>query len=307
MVTSGIVLAREGSQFRVRTEQGDVTATIRGRVKRHDDRALPGDHVQLEQSATGWAIASVEPRRNALARREPGRRKERPLAANLEEVFVMTATRDPDPVLQLLDRLLVLAEVDDIPAAVIVNKIDKDPGTALLERMRRVAEDNMRHTASRAFDYSSNLFSELPPPGGFPGTRLNVFFGNINQSAWVYDPLYESYLRYVDTADPSDKGLLHPEIDRLTGRQLHFENVVVIMADIGRGTAGGAAVPGGDHDGHDRGRCPRDRGRSPGIGRVVAGGGRRSASLQAYQGRSRTDAARRPDHCEWAAARGTVR
>ena len=26
--------------------------------------------------------------------------------------------------------------------------------------------------------------------------------------------------------------MLHPEVDRLTGRQLHFENVIVIMADI---------------------------------------------------------------------------
>lgn len=120
-----------------------------------------------------------------------------------------------------------------LPHCAFVSHEDANGGEMIsLERMRRVAEDNMRHTASRAFDYSSNLFSELPPPGGFPGTRLNVFFGNINQSAWVYDPLYESYLRYVDTADPSDKGLLHPEIDRLTGRQLHFENVVVIMADI---------------------------------------------------------------------------
>lgn len=138
MVTSGIVLAREGSEFLVRTDSGDVTATLRGRVKRHEDRALPGDRVQLEQSATGLAIASVEPRRNVLARREPGRRKERPLAANLDRVFVMTATRDPDPVPQLLDRLLVMAEVDDIPAAVIVNKVDKDPGAAIIARMRQV-------------------------------------------------------------------------------------------------------------------------------------------------------------------------
>jgi len=137
-VVSGIVLAREGSQFRVRTEQGDVTATLRGRTKRHDGRALPGDHVQLESSGAEWAIASVDERRNVLARREPGGRRERPLAANLDEVFVMTATKDPDPVLQLIDRLLVLAEVDDIPAAVIVNKLDKDPGTALIERMTRV-------------------------------------------------------------------------------------------------------------------------------------------------------------------------
>ena len=137
-MVSGIVLAREGSQFRVRTEQGDVTATLRGRTKRHDGRALPGDHVQLESSGAEWAIASVDERRNVLARREPGGRRERPLAANLDEVFVMTATKDPDPVLQLIDRLLVLAEVDDIPAAVIVNKLDKDPGTALIERMTRV-------------------------------------------------------------------------------------------------------------------------------------------------------------------------
>ncbi|HKP29159.1 MAG TPA: ribosome small subunit-dependent GTPase A [Gemmatimonadales bacterium] len=137
-MVSGIVLAREGSQFRVRTGQGDVTATLRGRTKRHDGRALPGDHVQLESSGSEWAIASVDPRRNVLARREPGGRRERPLAANLDRVFVMTATRDPDPVPQLIDRLLVLAEVDDIPAAVIVNKLDKDPGTALIERMTRV-------------------------------------------------------------------------------------------------------------------------------------------------------------------------
>lgn len=137
MVTAGMVLAREGSHFRVHTGAGEVTATLRGRIRRYDDRALPGDRVTLERSATGWAIAAVEPRRNVLARREPGRRKERPLAANLEQVFVMTATRDPDPVPQLVDRLLVLAESDDIPVAVIVNKLDRDPGTALVERMRR--------------------------------------------------------------------------------------------------------------------------------------------------------------------------
>jgi hypothetical protein len=120
-----------------------------------------------------------------------------------------------------------------LPHCAFVSHEDADGGEMIsLDRLRRVAEDNMRHTTSRAFDYSSNLYSDMPPPGGFPASRLDVNFGNINQSAWIYDPLYESYLRYVDTADPSAKGLLHPEVDRLTGRQLHFENVIVIMADI---------------------------------------------------------------------------
>jgi hypothetical protein len=100
-----------------------------------------------------------------------------------------------------------------------------------VERMRAVAEDNMRHTASRPFDYSSNLYSEKTPGGGFPASQIHVFFGNINQSGWTYDPLYQAYLRYVDTADIKAQGVLHPDVDRLTGRQLHFENIVVIMAD----------------------------------------------------------------------------
>ena len=73
----GTVLTREGSHFQVLTAEGTVTAVLRGRIKRNEDRALVGDHVTLESSATGWAINSVEPRRNTLARREPGRRRER--------------------------------------------------------------------------------------------------------------------------------------------------------------------------------------------------------------------------------------
>jgi hypothetical protein len=51
----------------------------------------------------------------------------------------------------------------------------------------------------------------------------------LNQSAWVYDPLYEGWWRYVDNADEQAAGVLHPEVDRLTGRQLHVENVVVLF------------------------------------------------------------------------------
>jgi hypothetical protein len=100
-----------------------------------------------------------------------------------------------------------------------------------IDRMRAVAEDNMRHTADRPFDYSSNLYSDVAHVGGVPGRQLDVYFGSLNESAWTYDPLYDAYLRFVDSADPQARGVLHLDVDRLTGRQLHFENVVVIMAD----------------------------------------------------------------------------
>ncbi len=46
-----------------------------------------------------------------------------------------------------------------------------------------------------------------------------------------YDPWYQSWLRSTDTSDPNNAGVLHLNVDRLNRRQLHFENVIVVMAD----------------------------------------------------------------------------
>ena len=123
--------------------------------------------------------------------------------------------------------------LEKLPHCAFVSHEEANGGEMIsTERMRAVAEDNMRHTAGRPFDYSSNAYSEVPPPGGTPASQLDVFFGNINQSGWIYDPLYQAYLRQVDDADMNARGVLHADVDRLTGRQLHFENVIVLMADI---------------------------------------------------------------------------
>ncbi len=100
-----------------------------------------------------------------------------------------------------------------------------------LSRLQAVAEENMRRTANHPFNYASNVYSDMAPSGGSPASQLKVFFGNLDQSGWTYDPLYQAYLRYVDTADPKARGVLHADIDRLTGRQIHVENIVIVMAD----------------------------------------------------------------------------
>jgi hypothetical protein len=78
-------------------------------------------------------------------------------------------------------------------------------------------------------DYTSNVYSASPPESGVDASKLHVYMAWLNQSAWKYDPLYESWWRYVDNADEETAGTVHPEIDRLTGRQLHFENVIVLF------------------------------------------------------------------------------
>ncbi|HEY6007855.1 MAG TPA: SdrD B-like domain-containing protein, partial [Geobacteraceae bacterium] len=98
-----------------------------------------------------------------------------------------------------------------------------------IERMWAIAKDNRKdHTV---FDYSSNLYTQAPPPGGEPAKRLDVYFAYLNQSGWRYDPLMQSYLRYTDTTVQSEAGQLHPDTDRLTRRQLHFENIIILTAD----------------------------------------------------------------------------
>jgi ribosome biogenesis GTPase len=134
----GTVLERDGSVYRVVTPAGEVRAVLRGKAKRDSPRVVVGDRVQLEREAVGefHGIVRLEPRTTLLERRVPEGRGTRPVAANIDEVFVVTATVDPAPIPQLIDRLLVVAEANSIPAAVVVNKIELDPGLELIQRCR---------------------------------------------------------------------------------------------------------------------------------------------------------------------------
>ena len=135
----GTVLERDGSAYRVGMDDTEVRAVLRGKVKLDTPKVVVGDVVRLEAGPGGelHAIVGVEPRRTVLERRVPEGRGVRPIAANIDQVFVVVATRSPDPIPQLIDRLLVLAEADGIAAAVLLNKVDLDPGTAIAERCRK--------------------------------------------------------------------------------------------------------------------------------------------------------------------------
>lgn len=98
-----------------------------------------------------------------------------------------------------------------------------------IKDMIQYTKDNKQ--TDRKINYSSNVYAEAAPAGGEDASRLDVYIAWLNQSAWVYDPIYQSWWRYVDSADPDTAGILHPEVDRLTNRQLHFENVIVLFAE----------------------------------------------------------------------------
>ena len=70
----------------------------------------------------GWegtgVVEDVLPRRNELIR---------PAIANIDQVLVVFAVRNPKPNLLLLDRILVQAELMDLANVVVLNKADLNP------------------------------------------------------------------------------------------------------------------------------------------------------------------------------------
>jgi ribosome biogenesis GTPase len=128
----GTILRARSGFFTVLTDDGRMLeAQLRGILKKDrqaTDLAVIGDRVRV--SLLGDAQASielVEPRTSKFSRRQPGPRgvwKEDMLVANVDQVLVVFACADPMPHLRMLDRFLVVAEHNEVPAVVVANKID---------------------------------------------------------------------------------------------------------------------------------------------------------------------------------------
>jgi ribosome biogenesis GTPase / thiamine phosphate phosphatase len=130
--TTGLVLRSRSGFYTVATDEGDLLeARLRGRVKRErqsSDLAVIGDRVAVERLADGTgAIASVEPRRSKFSRRQPGPRgswREDVMVANPDLVALVFACQRPEPNPRLIDRFLVVAEYNEVPVAILANKVD---------------------------------------------------------------------------------------------------------------------------------------------------------------------------------------
>jgi ribosome biogenesis GTPase / thiamine phosphate phosphatase len=133
---TGVVLSGTGGVWRVHLGPGDVVeASMRGRLKKAREQSSEesttlklavGDEVRVESGDHGeWTIAGILPRRSKLSRRAPGGAYgERILAANVDQVIVMFAAIKPEPHPRMLDRFLVIAEANDLPVRIVINKID---------------------------------------------------------------------------------------------------------------------------------------------------------------------------------------
>jgi len=125
-LVKGRVLLCSGGTYRIRTPDGIVDCTLRGKVKKAEgDTIAVGDEVEVEVLESGdCRIESVLPRHSKLARHSVARRREQVIAANVDRVVPVMSVRRPPPDFRMLDRLLVLAELDDLHCTIVLNKWD---------------------------------------------------------------------------------------------------------------------------------------------------------------------------------------
>ncbi len=128
---TGTVWKSTGSWYEVETSDGLVRCKARGKFRlTHQAETNPiavGDRVTIQPVGDGTGlITELHDRRNKLVRRAAGRRVglEHVLVANVDFAWVVQSVLQPKLNPGFVDRFLVMAEVYNIPAGLIVNKMD---------------------------------------------------------------------------------------------------------------------------------------------------------------------------------------
>lgn len=118
MPTAQVIKMYNGFYYlQVAGQEELLSCRLRGRIKRNKGAVVTGDYVEYQMLEDGTGvIESCLPRRTLL---------KRPAVANIDQVLITFAARQPDLNQLLLNRFLVLAEWSGIPDIVIcINKCD---------------------------------------------------------------------------------------------------------------------------------------------------------------------------------------
>lgn len=118
MPTAQVIKMYNGFYYlQVAGQEKLLSCRLRGRIKRNRGAVVTGDYVEYQMLEDGTGvIESCLPRRTLL---------KRPAVANIDQVLITFAARQPDLNQLLLNRFLVLAEWSGIPEIVIcINKCD---------------------------------------------------------------------------------------------------------------------------------------------------------------------------------------
>lgn len=142
IVPEGILVAADAER---------IVCSLRGALKKEKGHlknlVTVGDEVFFETKSAGEGlIMAIEPRRTVLSRADNlSRRKEQLIAANIDQVLIVTSVVSPALKPPLIDRYIIATEKGNMQPVVVVNKIDlfenDDP---LLQSERELYEEFLK-------------------------------------------------------------------------------------------------------------------------------------------------------------------
>ena len=119
----GRVLSVTGEGVVVEVEGIELLCNLKGLMKKEKKESsivTVGDLVQVERETK--RILHVEERHSFLGREDPFGREQQLIAANIDQVLIVTAIPSLKPT--LIDRTLIAAELGNIHPIIVINKID---------------------------------------------------------------------------------------------------------------------------------------------------------------------------------------
>lgn len=142
---NGVVTKKLTNAYFIQAGENSLTCTLSTRLKKasNTDPVAIGDFVRWNEAGQ---ITEVLPRHNQLSRRSavpmPGAyAHEQVVAANVDQVIPVFAAANPKPAWHLLDRYLVSAESAEIPALIVITKMDLVAGKPASEEIEAVAAE----------------------------------------------------------------------------------------------------------------------------------------------------------------------
>jgi ribosome biogenesis GTPase len=114
----GFILKGVAGKYTVRTKKGDFTCEITGKIKYDTNRPMVGDFVLVEivNEEERWGmINEILPRKTEL---------HRPKVSNVSQAVIVFALKNPNPHLNLLDRIITFSEYTSLKTVICFNKAD---------------------------------------------------------------------------------------------------------------------------------------------------------------------------------------
>lgn len=130
----GTVISNTGSRYRVLIDGDEgltLTAAAKGNLRikgiRTTNPVAVGDRVEVQPNPNSEIafITAIEPRRNYIIRRASNLSKESHiLAANIDQTLLICSLSRPRTATTFIDRFLATAEAYEVPAVIVINKVD---------------------------------------------------------------------------------------------------------------------------------------------------------------------------------------